>query len=351
MQMGNDPNCLEQCLARGLEVSNYAFSALRLEEPAPTAWHRMARMLVPGHAYGELNALLLDTVDELRPDVLWVFKGMSIYPRTVRALRGRGMTLVNYNADHPFRFFSRGSGNSNVSISIPYYHLHLTYSRRIGKELTERFPEVEVAIVPFGHEVSDAVYEQISGEREIVRACFLGNPDVHRKHQIEHLLKAGLAVDVYGHHWDRFLQPDPHLRMHGQVTGIDMLRTLRTYRVQLNFFRPHNVDLHNMRTFEVPACGGIMLAEDSAEHCEFFASGREAFFFRSPAQMIEGARHLLAMSRSDADAVRQAARARCTQAGYTYRDRSHQALAAISAVHAHRQTKASVSEGGKTRRY
>ncbi|WP_457825271.1 glycosyltransferase family protein, partial [Staphylococcus aureus] len=66
-------------------------------------------------------------------------------------------------------------------------------------------------------------------------------------------VEAGLPIDVYGLNWDRHLAPSPLLRLNGFVSGDDLLRTLRRYRVQLNVFRPHNGGSHNMRSFEVPA--------------------------------------------------------------------------------------------------
>jgi spore maturation protein CgeB len=337
MQGAGDAEGLAPSLVRGLADADCELHSLRLDPPAATLMHRVACYLAPGYAFPEANARLKLQVNTLCPDVLWLFKAMEIYPETLRKLRQRQIMLVNYNADHPFRYFARGSGNNNVRRAIPYYHLHLTYSERIRREMLERYPGIQIGVVPFGHDVGDAVYGQISGEVETVRACFLGNPDQHRRENIERLLEAGVPVDVYGYRWDRFLKPSPLLRMHGQVVGDEMLRTLRRYRVQLNFFRPHNADSHNMRTFEVPACGGIMLAEDSFEHRAFFESGHEAFFFRTPKEMVEGARFLLDMPTSRADAVRRAARARSMSSRYAYRDRAHAALAAINEVAAARR--------------
>src|SRR5262249_51723172 len=152
----------------------------------------------------------------------------------------------------------------------------------------------------------EEVFGRISCEDEILRACFLGNPDHNRRRGIMSLVEAGIAVDVYGESWGRLLKPLPLLRINPRVLGEEMLRTLRRYRVQLNFFRPHNAESHNMRTFEVPACGGIMLAEDSGEHRAFFESGKEAFFFANPRDMINLTQRLLDMPKAEAEGIRAA---------------------------------------------
>lgn len=315
VQSRSEPNCLEQCLVRGLAATNCDYSTFVLEELEQALPQRIMRAIAPTLAYGAVNKTLRVSVDDSKPDVLWIFKGMEIYVETLRRIRRMGITLVNFNPDHPFSYFSRGTGNRNVRIAIPFYDLHLTYSMRIARELNDRYPAIQPVVVPFGHEVDENMFRQIEGEDEIVRACFIGTPDRHRKAQIERLVEAGISVDVYGDRWNRYLDSSPMLGIHDIVMGHTMLRTLRRYRLQLNFFRPHNADSHNMRTFEVPACGGIMFAEDSTEHRAFFRTGVEAFFFRTQTEMIEAARHLLGMPSAEADAVRKAARKRSMSGG------------------------------------
>lgn len=327
---------LSPMLMRGLADAPHDIRIFEFNPAPMTTTRRVLRRFAPGLAFAEANRQLLAEAKAFRPDVIWLFKGMEVYPRTLDRLREQGSTLVNYNADHPFRYFSRGSGNENVRRSICNYDLHLTYSQAIARELAEQYGDLNVGIVPFGHDVDDALYQRISTDDETLRVCFLGNPDDHRASEIKVLLEAGLPVDVYGHQWDRFLTPAANLVIHGQATGEDMYRTLHRYRVQLNFFRPHNADSHNMRSFEAPASGAIMLAQDSVEHRIFFEPGREAFFFQSRVEMTDLARALLAMPRAEAEAVRRAARQRSVVSKYSYRDRACTALALIEAAHARR---------------
>jgi hypothetical protein len=336
---GDDPNQLSPSLSRGLTDADCILNEIEIESGAKMFGRRVIRRLLPQFGFKEFNLFLLRELGASRPDVFWLFKGMEIYPSTVDKLRALGITLVNYNADHPFRYVSPGSGNVNVMRAIPKYHLHLTYSRAIVREMQERYPDVRIGVVPFGHDVGEAVYYRIKKEDEINRVCFLGNPDKRRAREIGVLVEAGLPVDVYGYRWDRFLKPAPQLRIFGQAVGEEMYRTLRRYRVQMNFFKPHNIASHNMRSFEAPACGAIMLAEDSVEHREFFENEREAFYFDSRKKMVESARALLAMPKSEAESIRRAARQRSVNSGYWYRDRAHAALKLIKVAHTRRQEK------------
>lgn len=317
--------------ALNCRISSYLPASEWTLLPWPIA-ERAVNRLAPGIKWRITNRQLLTSAEGLSPDVVWLFKGMDIYPRTLRRLRESGAKLVNYNADHPFDFFSRGSGNDNVANSVNEYDLYLTYSQRIERELNKRFPDLMTSVIPFGHDVNHALFQMVQDVEEIRRACFIGNPDKHRATKIKVLSANGVFIDVFGYGWRAFLGNVENVRLCGPVNGLELHRTLKRYRVQLNFFRPHNQDSHNMRTFEVPAVGGIMLAPDSQEHRAFFESGREAFFFSNDEEMIEITKRLLALDSLSAKNIRLRARQRCIEAGYSYSDRAREVFALLQAL-------------------
>ncbi|MEY3367896.1 MAG: hypothetical protein RI973_1051 [Bacteroidota bacterium] len=274
---------------------------------------------------------LLQQAAEVRPDVIWVFKGMRVTPQTLRQIRSRGIKLANYNPDHPFIFSSRGSGNSNVRKSIGLYDLHLCYSRSVQRRIEQEYG-IRTAFLPFGFELSDSDYEAITAVTEINRGCFVGNPDKIRVEHLQTFAESGLPVDVYGHGWERHLAPSANVRIFDAVYGLEYWRTIRSYRLQLNIFRPHNEGSHNMRTFEVPAAGGIMLAPDSPEHQEFFTPEQEVFLYRSKDDMIDQARMLLSLPVAQTRLIREAARGRSVHSNYTYENRAAQAAEAFKAI-------------------
>ncbi len=274
---------------------------------------------------------LLAEAERVRPDIIWVFKGMRITPAVLRTLRERGIRLANYNPDHPFLFSSRGSGNRNVTDGIGVYDLHLCYSRAVMERISREYG-IATARLPFGFELSEPDFTAIEPVPETARGCFVGNPDKTRVEHLVAMASGGIALDVFGHGWERYLPRHPHVRIHDAVYGLDYWRTIRSYRLQLNIFRPHNTGNHNMRTFEVPGAGGILLAPDSPEHREFFRAGQEIFLYRDKEDMVRQARHLLSLSEEEAAAVRRAARERSVGSKYTYRERAAQAAAALGTL-------------------
>ncbi len=269
--------------------------------------------------YQSINKKLKQVVKRERPDVIWVFKGLEIFPDTLRWIKGQGIPLANFNGDNPFLFSGRGSGNQNITNSLGLYDLHFTYNLAIEAELRRR--GYRTAILPFGFDLDDQVYERCTQEPEIIRVCFLGNPDKDRSAFIMRLAEKNIPMTVFGNHWSSFVH-HPGIEIHPPVYGEAQWRALRRYRVQLNLMRPHNPDSHNMRTFEVPGVGGIMLAPRTREHLQFFEDGREAFFFSDITECIQRALDILAFTTPEALKVREAARTRSLESGYRYEDRA-----------------------------
>src|SRR5690606_256727 len=59
----------------------------------------------------EINELFKKEVEQFQPEVIWVFKGMELYPASLQWAKRKGIKLVNYNPDSPFIFSGPGSGN------------------------------------------------------------------------------------------------------------------------------------------------------------------------------------------------------------------------------------------------
>jgi len=274
--------------------------------------------------YREINSKLIDKVNHFKPDLIWVFKGMEVLPSTLVHLKKKSIRTVNYNPDNPFIFSGKGSGNSNVTKSISLYDLHLTYNLSVKKKLQEEYHK-PTFFLPFGFELSESLYHSCCEEREIGKICFLGNPDKKRADFIRRIADAGMSIDVFGNDWSDFLK---HARIKDfpPVYGDEFWRTLRRYRVQLNLMRRHNDDSHNMRSFEVPGVGGIMLAPDTAEHRLFFKDGEEVFLFSSIDDCVTKANAILSLSNEQAAIIRSNAHRRSISSGYAYKDRTGELL-------------------------
>ena len=271
--------------------------------------------------YTSTSAGLIERAESFQPDVIWVFKGMEIYPAALEKLRKK-FILVNYNPDHPFIIKSAGGGNKNVTNSVGLYHLHFCYNSLLQREIEEKF-HLPTVFLPFGYELSEKDYLIAEKEPELPRVCFIGNPDNDRKTIIEEIASSGYPVDVFGHEWQKTgLKNHKNIKVCNAINGLDFWKMIRSYRVQLNIFREHNLGSHNMRTFEIPAVGGIQLAPYSEEHLSFFEDGKEIFLYNDQDDILTHLEKLMNASADHVAEIRKASRTRSVNSRYTYRDRA-----------------------------
>lgn len=286
-----------------------------------TTFNKVKFRLKLSSIYRKLNKILLTVFEEMRPDVVWVFKGMEVFPRTLQQLKHAGALMVNFNPDHPFIFSAYGSGNRNVTLGLKEYNLHFCFAQLVARRISHETGS-KVIRLPFGYSLTDEEFHKVEAGEEQKRVCFVGICDGERFARIEYLRDQGIPVDLYGKGWRNWINESEDLRIFDPVYNEDYWRVLRSYRVQLNMLRPHNQGNHNMRTFEVPAAGGIMLTEKSEEQIEFFEDGAEIFCYENNEEMVRRAREILSLSKEAASAIRQRARERSLADGHSYRERA-----------------------------
>ncbi|HEX4374030.1 MAG TPA: glycosyltransferase, partial [Puia sp.] len=156
---------------------------------------------------------------------------------------------------------------------------------------------------------------------EILKVCFLGNPDNERAAFLAELLNKEIKIDLYGNDWRKFID-HPNASVFPPVYGDEFWKTLHRYRVQLNLMRVHNLNSHNMRSFEIPSVGGIMIAPDTPEHRIFFEDGKEIFLFKNSEECAEKINYVMNLPAGEADKIRSNARHRSITSGYSYKDRA-----------------------------
>ncbi|MBS1507556.1 MAG: glycosyltransferase [Bacteroidetes bacterium] len=271
----------------------------------------------------QINLRLKQVVAEFTPDIVWVFKGMEVLPETITWLKKRGVKVVNYNPDNPFIFSGRGSGNSNVTRSIGLFDLHLSYDKMVKRKIENDFG-IDCHLLPFGFDLEPEVFEKAKRAEENVGVCFLGSADPYRAKFITQLIDRGVALDLYGNGWKKYLSSNTNVGIYNATYGEDFWSVLRQYRVQLNMMRPHNLQSHNMRTFEVPGVGGIELAPATIDHETYFEPGLEIIVYRDVDDCVDQINTLLSIPEREANDIRHKARVRSLNSGYTYKDRANQ---------------------------
>lgn len=299
----------------GHVVELYAAQNIFYDFYYKSLWHKLFYRLGLSSILKKINNSLLSKVANQRYDLIWVFKGMEIFPETLKVLIKHTDKLVNFNPDNPFIFSGSGSGNRNISKSIHLYDLHLTYDSWVKGKIQTKF-KIKSEILPFGFDEKVISGSELMIVDEILAVCFLGNPDNYRASIIKSLLEQNIEVHLYGNNWSRFVH-HPLAVIHTPVYGLDLYITLRKYRVQLNIMRKHNLNSHNMRSMEIPGVGGVMLAPQTQDHVAFFELNEEIFTYTDNSSLALQAQRILSMEKHEVENVRIQARNKVLQQ-FTY---------------------------------
>ena len=312
----------------------------------------LQRRVQRGAIIRAINQAVLNEAREFRPELVWAEKQEFLHIETLHEMRRIGARLIHFTPD-------------------PYFSLEWKRTRLMDEAMTafdilvyckcyerNQYEKLRKALIymPLGY--CDEVHRPLpsSDSRWHSDVGFLGGWEPRRERLLRAVVQAGIELKIRGSNWD-FLQDgrwslrryivlrqlagrDP-FRIHDdpllasayqgdEVYADDYARAITGSRIGLGFLRQVCPDQHTTRSFEIPACGSLLLADRTSEHCDLFEEGREAEFFGSAAEMMDK----LKFYATNFEATRRmaaAGRDRCLRSEYAYIHRLKSALQKIRA--------------------
>ncbi len=272
------------------------------------------------------NREILDRARRFRPELIWIEKGVYVFPETLRSLRRDfSPLLVHHNTDD-----SRGLRPAlrlhwrYLSRAMRMYDVLITSNLHNVRELREAgFPRVchmELAASPAMMPPADLA----DAERGRIGAPvgFIGHWEPATEDLLLHLLRGGVELKIFGHNWAK-----AHARaelgsacQHQTVWGPEYARTALSFDINLGIVSSHNRSHTATRTFQIPALGAFMLHERNDVVTALFEEGVEAEFFGSKEELLAKCRHYLA-NPEERRRIAEAGRRRCERSGYSELDR------------------------------
>lgn len=258
---------------------------------------------------------VIDACTAARLDALIATGAAPLTADALERLRAIGIVCINYSTDDPW---NRALNSAWHKRALPHYDFVFT-PRRSTLEDFRQLGCADVHYLPFGYD--EILFAPPEGLPDAPQhdVLFVGGADKTRASFIAKFLEAGSPITLVGGYWERFSETRPF------TLGVKSPQELRALtakaKVNLCLVRRANRDGHVMRSFEIAAIGGCMLAEDTPEHREIFGEDGEAVaYFRAPREAAERARTLLADPR-ERERLAAAIRLRIANGGHTYRER------------------------------
>ena len=308
-----------------LNIETFDISKSYYERIGKSLINKAVNKINAVYFFNSINEQLLQFVKGKKYDIILVFKGLVLFAETIRQLKKFTNLICCYNPDHPFKFFAEGSGNKNILNSIKHYDIYFSYAKNISRQLTQDW-KVDSYAIPFGYDDSEASDDSSSDVNAYHnKFLFIGAYDSERSKWLRDLNIEEL--NIYGDSkWSS------RTKYHSYVTKAYQGKALydAEYKTAnrkaagiINLLRKQNIieGSHNMRTFEVPGYGGVLIANRTVEQQSFFEENKEAIYFDS----IEELKSRIGYLKTNphvVSSIKEAALKRSANSGYSYNHRS-----------------------------
>lgn len=292
-----------------------------------------------GRVVDDINRSVLAAGREFKPDVVWAEKQEFLRPETLMELKDIGAQLIHFTPDPYFSLAWKRTRLMDSAIGV--FDI-IVYCKSYEREQYAALAK-PLIFMPLGY--CDETHRPLVSDDPSWQAAigFMGGWEPRREHLARTLLAAGLELKIRGGYWDFLLDGRWTLRRQiilkqlaghdafsicrddalgrawqgGEVYQDDYARALTGAKIGLGLLRKVCPDQHTTRTFEIPACQSMLLADRTEEHSNFFEEGKEAEFFDSPEELVDKAKFYCGNENSRRR-LAEAGLERCVKSKYAY---------------------------------
>jgi len=349
-----EPGQTARMRMRALQRLGHQVRGVNTSEPWKRAsWlsGRIQKRVRTGSVIREINCDILSAAREFGPEMVWADKQEFLRVETIEALREMGAFLIHFTPDPYFTLIWKRT--SIMDEAIRHFDV-LIYCKSYEKSNYDALGRPTI-YMPLGY--CDESHRPLSSSDPQWRCDigFLGGWEPRRERILHAIARTGANLKFRGVYWDflrdgrwtvrryvalRRLASSEPVRIHrddllasshqgGEVYGDDYARALTGAKIGIGFLRTVCSDQHTTRTFEIPACGSLLLADRTDEHQEFFQEGKEAEFFSSTPELLDKV-NFYCRKESARKQIADAGYKRCLESGYAY---VHRVGAALRAAH------------------
>ena len=270
---------------RALESLGHTVHRMNVD-PQPSWWQRKRR--APGE---DRNALLLECMKRVKPDLLLVLIGYNYFPDTLETIkRTYNIPIVGWWVENPDSFQA-------LYPTLGWFDHFFSFSRKVADEITKT-DQGRCHFVNYGTDPS--LYNPMAlGRYARFRygsdLSFLGKFKERRRDYLSAV--ADLDLGIWGPLWKKELKKERH-ELLSRVRGTRLYDRKAALlfgatKVNVNINSWATPSGPNLRVFDVLGCGSFLLTEYVEEIEELFSVGREIDTFVSADELKDKCRFYL----------------------------------------------------------
>jgi spore maturation protein CgeB len=256
--------------------------------------NRLLRRALRSALWNAVNRKALEVAQRVCPALIFAVKCAFFHPETVQQIRKSvGVPFVNHYPDHPYigiRWDPREASalRRDLIEVLRQYSIVWMWERSLVERL--RRDGVEAKYLPFAVDPElfrpQPVHEGLHCDacNNTHDVAFVAIYSRFRCAEVAAVRQHTIAI--WGNNWPRKWRTlSGQHRVHAPVWGSAVGDIYARAVVSLNVLNAENLGGPNMRTFEVPGSGGVMLARYSAAQQEFFPENEAAVYYRTPEEL------------------------------------------------------------------
>jgi spore maturation protein CgeB len=262
------------------------------------------------------NEAILRKSKSLKPDIVFFYNPYNILAQTMESLKDC-FYLAGYNHDYYFSSLTTSYLRLYRDIVGYFDIMHVLRAKEMEK-LKNMFPktiwlQTHHYFCPWDHNTNIPIERNNN-------VVFIGHAENDlRIPCIKKVIDSNIPIIIGGSskQWSRFLSNRylskiPPIRF---INGNDYVNELKNSFCALAFYSDSNSDDYGIRTFEIPACGGLLISQDTKRVCELFVQGKECDVFSNPDELVYKLKYYL-QNPDQAQEIREAGAKRCIESGY-----------------------------------
>ncbi|HEY0809349.1 MAG TPA: glycosyltransferase [Longimicrobiales bacterium] len=236
----------------------------------------------------------------------------------LRAIRASGVKCVNWLTDDPWNAAHRAPWFLE---SITEYNTIFTPRSAVVDDLRHAGVR-NIGIMPFAY--CGACHFAGKKREQRTAISFVGGADHDRVRYVDALVKANITVELYGGYWQE--QRGLAQFAGGFVDTAGYRAVVAGTAASLCLVREANRDGHVMRSYELPAMRGCILAQDTPDHRELYGPDGETVRYFTSVKDIGSTAHGLLNDAAERDRLGVAVHARVAQPENSYYTRLAQLI-------------------------
>ncbi len=205
----------------------------------------------------KINKELLIRIEEYKPDVLFISKGVNIFPETLLTIKKKSIIIINWNPDD---FFNCYNSSKHIINSLPIYDYVFSARAHLFDEYRAKGIKNPIYLEWYYiHWLHKKPIVNLEIQKKIT---FVGTYSKRREKILDSIISR-YPLEIWGDQWQfSKLKRKKNTIIHNKaLTQIQFPEVMSQSLLNLNILTLENRDLTNLKIFEIPASYGIMLTE------------------------------------------------------------------------------------------